>query len=96
MKSSTREKKSSKPVGTRVTRETVYNVPAEEKALDVLRFLGKTSQGMSPTGIADSLDRSKQELFRVLVRLQERAYLVRDNGQDSRLSTKKFENWLAA
>ena len=70
---------------------TVYNAPAVDKALDVLELLGDSSRGMSLTGIADALGRSKQELFRVLVCLQERGYLVRDNGQIYRLSTKLFE-----
>lgn len=62
-----------------------------DKALDVLELLGDSSRGMSLTGIADALGRSKQELFRVLVCLQERGYLVRDEGQICRLSTKLFE-----
>ncbi|WP_373652584.1 MULTISPECIES: IclR family transcriptional regulator [unclassified Schlesneria] len=70
---------------------TVYNAPAVDKALDVLELLGDSSRGMSLTGIADALGRSKQELFRVLVCLQERGYLVRDSGQIYRLSTKLFE-----
>jgi DNA-binding IclR family transcriptional regulator len=68
-----------------------YHAPAVDKALDVLELLGDSSRGMSLTGIADALGRSKQELFRVLVCLQERGYLVRDEGQFYRLSTKLFE-----
>jgi len=68
-----------------------YHAPAVDKALDVLELLGDSSRGMSLTGIADALGRSKQELFRVLVCLQERGYLVRDEGQSYRLSTKLFE-----
>ena len=68
-----------------------YQVPAVDKALDILELLGDASQGMSLTGIAAALGRTKQELFRVLVRLQERGYLVRDDAQVFRLSTKLFE-----
>ena len=68
-----------------------YQVPAVDKALDILELLGDASQGMSLTGIAAALGRTKQELFRVLVRLQERGYLVRDDAQVYRLSTKLFE-----
>ena len=68
-----------------------YHAPAVDKALDVLELLGDASQGMSLTGIADALGRTKQELFRVLVCLQERGYLVRDEDQSYRLSTKLFE-----
>ncbi len=68
-----------------------YAVPAVDKALDILELLGDASQGMSLTGIAEALGRTKQELFRVLVRLQERGYLVRDEAQTYRLSTRLFE-----
>lgn len=70
---------------------TSYHAPAVDKALDVLELLGDSSHGMSLTGIADALQRTKQELFRVLVCLQERGYLVRDEAQNYRLSTKLFE-----
>jgi DNA-binding IclR family transcriptional regulator len=68
-----------------------YHVPAVDKALDILELLGDSSHGMSLTGIADALRRTKQELFRVLVCLHERGYLVRDDAQVYRLSTKLFE-----
>lgn len=70
---------------------TQYPVPAVDKALDILELLADSSNGLSLTGIADALGRTKQELFRVLVRLQERGYLVRDDAQSYRLSTKLFE-----
>lgn len=68
-----------------------YSAPAIDKALDVLELLADSAQGMSLTGIAEALGRTKQELFRVLVCLQERGYLVRDEMQVYRLSTKMFE-----
>lgn len=68
-----------------------YPVPAVDKALDILELLGDASPGMSLTGIADALGRTKQEIFRVLVRLQDRGYLVRDAAQIYRISTKLFE-----
>ncbi len=79
------------PAVARAAEPVSYPVPAVDKALDILELLGDASQGMSLTGIADALGRTKQELFRVLVRLQERGYLVRDEAQCYRLSTKLFE-----
>lgn len=76
---------------TNTDEATVYQAPAVDKALDVLELLGDSRRGMSMTGIAEALGRSKQELYRVLVCLQERGYLVRDSGQNYRLSTKMFE-----
>jgi len=90
MKPSTNKSSAAKHPGSNGDEGTAYNAPAVDKALDVLELLGG-SRGMSLTGIADSLGRSKQELFRVLVCLQERGYLVRDEGQVYRLSTKLFE-----
>ena len=63
--------------------EACYNAPAVDKALDVLELLGDSSPGMSLTRIADALGRSKQELFRVLVCLQERGYLLRGKSKGS-------------
>ena len=71
--------------------EAAYHAPAVDKAFDILELLGDAPQGMSLTGIADALGRTKQEIFRVLACLQERGYLVRDEAQFYRLSTKLFE-----
>ena len=68
-----------------------YRVPALEKGLDVLEFLADSSGGLSLTEIAEQLDRTKQELFRVVNCLHERGYLVRDLAQRYRMSTKLFE-----
>ncbi|MEZ5948859.1 MAG: helix-turn-helix domain-containing protein [Planctomycetaceae bacterium] len=42
-----------------------YSAPAIDKALDVLELLADSAQGMSLTGIAEALGRTKQELFSV-------------------------------
>lgn len=73
------------------TADTSYSVPAVDKALDILELLADSSEGMSLTGIAEALGRTKQELFRVLICLQQRGYLVRDEAQFYRLSTRLFE-----
>ena len=70
---------------------TSYSAPAVEKTFDILELLGDAPAGMSLTGIAEGLGRTKQEIFRVLVCLQERGYLIRDRTQSYRLSTKLFE-----
>jgi DNA-binding IclR family transcriptional regulator len=69
----------------------VYSAPAVDKALDILELLGGASQAVSLTGISEALGRTKQELFRVLQCLHGRGYLVRDEAQGYRLSTKLFE-----
>lgn len=89
MTSATRKSTTAKPNGGNDSRS--YSVPAVDKAMDVLELLADAPRGMSLTGIADALGRTKQELFRVLVCLHERGYLVRDEGQFYHLSTKLFE-----
>jgi DNA-binding IclR family transcriptional regulator len=43
-----------------------YSAPALEKALDILELLAESDQPLSQSGIAESLDRSVGEIFRVL------------------------------
>lgn len=93
MKEAKKKKKAAAPNPSSANRSdaAAYQAPAVDKALDIFELLGDASQGMSLTGIAAALGRTKQEIFRVLVCLQERGYLVRDESQFYRLSTKMFE-----
>lgn len=68
-----------------------YHVPALEKGLDVLELLADAPQGLTLKEIADQLDRNSQELFRVVWCLTARGYLLRDEAQRLRISTKLFE-----
>lgn len=56
-----------------------YAVPALDKALDVLEYLVTQEIAKSQTEIAQALGRSPNEIYRVLVNLEGRGYLVRDN-----------------
>lgn len=91
MKTKSRKKLDEDAGKIRRSEGTSYNAPAVEKTLDILEFLGDAPQGMSLTGIAEGLGRTKQEIFRILLCLQERGYLIRDAAQSYRLSTKLFE-----
>ncbi|MCU1599215.1 MAG: IclR family transcriptional regulator [Glaciihabitans sp.] len=55
-----------------------YSAPALEKALDILELLAESDSPLSQSGIAESLDRSVGEIFRVLQTLERRAYVLRD------------------
>jgi DNA-binding IclR family transcriptional regulator len=68
-----------------------YAVPALEKGLDVLEFLAKARQPMGLNEVATALGRSRQELFRVMVCLYTRGYLLRDAAGRYRLGSKMFE-----
>jgi len=55
-----------------------YNVPALEKGLDILEALSAASVPMSLSDLAAKLNRTSGEIFRMLVVLERRAYVVRD------------------
>lgn len=68
-----------------------YSVPALEKGLEVLEFLAKARQPLGLQQIAQALQRSCQELFRIMVCLHAHGYLLRDDAARYRLSSKLFE-----
>ncbi|MGH6945615.1 MAG: IclR family transcriptional regulator [Geminicoccaceae bacterium] len=74
------------PGGTR------YSAPALEKGLDILELLAAEAQGLNQTQIAQHLDRSISEIFRMLVALERRGY-VRRRDQDGSyaLTMRLFE-----
>ncbi|WP_166425942.1 IclR family transcriptional regulator [Paraglaciecola sp. 20A4] len=57
---------------------TKYAVPALDKGLDILEYLASQELPRSQSEIAQGLDRSPNEIFRVLVGLEARGYLLRD------------------
>lgn len=69
-----------------------YAVPAVEKALDVLELLADSSNGLSITEMVSALGRSMGELYRVVIYLERRGYLIRDADSDRfALSLRLFE-----
>ncbi|MDU0354884.1 IclR family transcriptional regulator [Paraglaciecola aquimarina] len=60
------------------TTKNKYAVPALDKALDVLEYLVSQEIAKSQTEIAQALGRGPNEIYRVLVNLEGRGYLVRD------------------
>ncbi len=55
-----------------------YAVPALEKALDILEVLADWPEPLSQLEIAQAVDRSPSQIFRVLTTLERRGYLSRD------------------
>nr|WP_099060951.1 IclR family transcriptional regulator [Rhizobium sp. ACO-34A] len=60
-----------------------YSAPALTKGLEVLELLAETRNPLTMKEIADGLGRSKSEIFRMLVALQERGYIDRDPETDA-------------
>lgn len=69
-----------------------YRVPALEKGFDILEELAGASTPMTLTQLANRLDRSTNEIFRVLNALESRGYIRREEHSGNyRLSLKLYE-----
>ncbi len=68
-----------------------YFAPALEKGLDILELMAALSEPVTPSQIAQRLGRSLQEVYRVVVALERRGYIVRPPGAEALvLSTRLF------
>lgn len=61
------------------TKPDKYKAPALEKGLDILEFLALQSTAQSQAEIAIGLDKSPNEIYRMLASLEARGYIHRDN-----------------
>lgn len=68
-----------------------YRAPALDKGLDILELLAATEDGLSQAEIAKSLDRSPNEIYRMLDRLVRRDYVRRTSSDRYELTLKLFE-----
>ncbi len=69
-----------------------YQAPALEKGLDILELLSRETDGLSQKEISAKLGRSVNEIFRMLICLEEREYISRAGSNDTfKLSLKLFE-----
>jgi DNA-binding IclR family transcriptional regulator len=72
--------------------KTLYAAPALEKGLDILELLAEVGEPLSTRTIAERLQRSKSEIFRMVFVLQQRGYLEREAGTDRlALSRRLFD-----
>ena len=75
-------------VGTR--KRKTYSAPALSKGLDILELMASEEEGLSLGQVAESLGRSKGEIFRMLVVLEERGYIYLAPGSDTYMLTLKI------
>jgi DNA-binding IclR family transcriptional regulator len=68
-----------------------YRAPALDKGLDILELLAGTEETLSQAEIAKALDRSPNEIYRMLDRLVRRGYVLRTQGDRYELTLKLFE-----
>ena len=70
---------------------TKYNAPALDKGLDILEYLSKEGVPLSQADIAHGINRTPSEIYRMLVCLEERGYIIRgSNAGKYRLSLKMY------
>ncbi len=67
-----------------------YRAPALDKGLDILELLSATEAGLTQAEIAKALDRSPNEIYRMLDRLVRRGYVMRTEAERYELSLKLF------
>lgn len=68
-----------------------YSAPALDKGLDILEYLSSATESCSQAEIAQGLGRSPNEIYRVLVVLEARGYIARDEVSGKyRLSLKIY------
>jgi DNA-binding IclR family transcriptional regulator len=68
-----------------------YRAPALDKGLDILELLAATADGLSQAEIAKALDRTPNEIYRMLDRLVRRDYVRRTAGDRYEVTLKLFE-----
>ncbi|WP_111706433.1 IclR family transcriptional regulator [Lutibacter citreus] len=70
---------------------TKYNAPALDKGLDILELLSQEGIPLSQAEIAQGINKTPSEIYRMLVCLEERKYLIRGaNAGKYRLSLKMY------
>ena len=73
------------------TEDDRYRAPALDKGLDILELLAGTEEPLSQAEIAKALERSPNEIYRMLDRLVRRDYVLRTQGDRYELTLKLFE-----
>lgn len=80
------------PSGPETGDRAPYAAPALEKGLDILELLAQVGEPLSSRAIAERLQRSKSEIFRMVFVLLQRGYVVREAGTDRlALSRRLFD-----
>ena len=72
-------------------KELKYQAPALDKGLDILEYLSAQSIPLSQSEIALGIDKTPNEIYRMLMSLESRGYILRDEVSGKyRLSLKLF------
>ncbi|HYH56504.1 MAG TPA: helix-turn-helix domain-containing protein, partial [Anseongella sp.] len=60
------------------TNDTKYQAPALDKGLDIMEYLSLKAKPLSQTDIAAGIGKKPNEIYRMLVCLESRGYLIRE------------------
>jgi DNA-binding IclR family transcriptional regulator len=69
-----------------------YQAPALEKGLDILEYLSRRAMPLSQTEIANGINKNPNEIYRMLVCLEERGYLMREEHSAKYMLSLKLYN----
>ena len=69
-----------------------YQAPALEKGLDILEYLSQRAMPLSQTEIANGINKIPNEIYRMLVCLEERGYLTREEHSAKYMLSLKLYN----
>ncbi|MGA9638191.1 IclR family transcriptional regulator [Flavobacterium sp.] len=73
------------------TSPTKYNTPALDKGLDIIEYLSAEGIPLTQAEIAHGINKTPSEIYRMLVCLEERGYIIRgSNAGKYRLSLKMY------
>jgi DNA-binding IclR family transcriptional regulator len=67
-----------------------YRAPALDKGLAILELLASSSAPLSINAIAEGVGRSRGEIFRMLLVLEERGYIIRGEGESGYSLTNRL------
>lgn len=67
-----------------------YRAPALDKGLDIIELLASVDEGLSQAEISKALNRTTNEIYRMLDRLVRRNYVARTSGDRYELTLKLF------
>lgn len=65
-----------------------YSAPALEKGLDILELLSLSQTELTLSQVATGVGRSKSEIFRMMIVLEERGFIARDGSDGYRLTDR--------
>ena len=69
-----------------------YSTPALDKGIDILEYLTVQNRPVSQKTIAQALERTPSEIFRMLMTLVERGYVLKSDDERYTLTLRMFSS----